>query len=156
MESDLNALECERDSLLQKIHLLEKAIDSPGSRNVLKRILESPLPDKLKKPKLDLDGSFLELRNDQDTKPLTIKSLEEDVTIPIPQSLSHTTKSIHSSVSSSYNGLGGQTQFIKPKTTKQVNKKYNKGTTKTLKFAPRLISSSKTSQSTLSLMKFKY
>ena len=30
--------------------------------------LSSPLPDKLKKPKLDLDGSFLELRNDQDTK----------------------------------------------------------------------------------------
>ena len=34
--------------------------------------LSSPLPDKLKKPKLDLDGSFLELRNDQDTKVLNI------------------------------------------------------------------------------------
>ena len=40
MEADLQAAESERDSLTRKIHLLEKAIDSPGSRRVLTRILE--------------------------------------------------------------------------------------------------------------------
>ena len=40
MESDLHAAESERDSLTKKVHLLERAIDSPNSRVALRRLLE--------------------------------------------------------------------------------------------------------------------
>jgi len=39
-ESDLQAAEQERESLQRKVELLEKAMESPGSRLALRRILE--------------------------------------------------------------------------------------------------------------------
>lgn len=40
IESDLHAAESERDNLTKKVQLLEKALESPGSRTALRRILE--------------------------------------------------------------------------------------------------------------------
>lgn len=44
-QNDLNLAEEERQSLQKKIGMLQAAIDSPGSRHTLKRMLESPMPD---------------------------------------------------------------------------------------------------------------
>ena len=40
VETDLHSAESERDSLTKKIHLLEKAIESPNTRVTLRRLLE--------------------------------------------------------------------------------------------------------------------
>ena len=40
MEKDLQLLEQEKENLLHKAELLQKALDSPNSRAVLKRVLE--------------------------------------------------------------------------------------------------------------------
>lgn len=53
MESDLHTAEEEKKTMQKKVEMLQAAINSPGSRHALKRMLESPLPDHLpaaKKP----------------------------------------------------------------------------------------------------------
>lgn len=44
-EADLRSAEEEKVTLRKKVEMLQAAIDSPGSRHALKRILESPMPD---------------------------------------------------------------------------------------------------------------
>ena len=39
-ESDIHSLEQEKDSLHRKVELLERAIESPNSQKILRRILE--------------------------------------------------------------------------------------------------------------------
>ena len=39
-EGDINSLEQERERLQKKLELLEKALESPGSRQVWRRVLE--------------------------------------------------------------------------------------------------------------------
>lgn len=59
LEIDVHSAEEERKTLQKKVELLQGAIDSPGSRHVLKRILESPMPDRLANPKPNLGASPL-------------------------------------------------------------------------------------------------
>jgi coenzyme F420-reducing hydrogenase beta subunit len=40
MEADLHAAEKERDGLAKKVEMLERALESPGSKVALRRILE--------------------------------------------------------------------------------------------------------------------
>ena len=40
LETDLHASEKEREGLTKKVEMLEKAIESPGSKVALRRILE--------------------------------------------------------------------------------------------------------------------
>ena len=40
LESDLHAAEKERDGLARKVEMLERALESPGSKLALRRILE--------------------------------------------------------------------------------------------------------------------
>lgn len=40
LKADLQLAEVEKDNLKKKVHLLEKAIESPNSRTSLQRILE--------------------------------------------------------------------------------------------------------------------
>ena len=47
LETDLHSAEKERRLLQTKMEMLQEAIDSPGSRVALKRILESPMPEQL-------------------------------------------------------------------------------------------------------------
>ena len=44
-ETDLQSAQEEKVTLHKKVEMLQAAIDSPGSRHALKRILESPMPD---------------------------------------------------------------------------------------------------------------
>ena len=44
-QDDLLFVEEERESLQKKVKMLQEAIDSPGSRHTLKRMLESPMPE---------------------------------------------------------------------------------------------------------------
>lgn len=59
LETDMRSAEEERKTLQKKVELLQAAIDSPGSRHVLKRILESPMPDRVANLKTDLGASPL-------------------------------------------------------------------------------------------------
>ena len=40
LETDLQAVEKERDGLAKKVEMLERALESPGSKMALRRILE--------------------------------------------------------------------------------------------------------------------
>ena len=40
VQSDLSAAETEKENLVKKVQLLEKAIESPNSRTTLQRLLE--------------------------------------------------------------------------------------------------------------------
>ena len=40
VEGDLLAADHEKESLLRKVHLLERALESPGSKVALRRMLE--------------------------------------------------------------------------------------------------------------------
>ncbi len=61
LETDLHTMEGEKKTLRKKVEMLQAAIDSPGSRCALKRILESPMPDNSanKRDSLDLGTSPL-------------------------------------------------------------------------------------------------
>ena len=58
LQSDLHSAEEETENLQKKVKLLQSAIESPGSRFALKRILESPMPDHSEK-QVDLGASPL-------------------------------------------------------------------------------------------------
>lgn len=59
LEIDLNSAEEEKRVLQKKVEMLHSAIDSPGSRDTLKRILESPMPDYSAERRMDLGASPL-------------------------------------------------------------------------------------------------
>jgi len=60
-QDDLLLAEEERESLQKKVRMLQAAVDSPGSRQVLKRMLESPMPElrNEEKPLTDVGASPL-------------------------------------------------------------------------------------------------
>lgn len=45
LQTDLHAAEEEKNNLRKKVEMLHAAINSPGSRNALQRMLETPMPD---------------------------------------------------------------------------------------------------------------
>ena len=59
LEIDVHSAEEEKMVLQKKVELLQAAIDSPGSRHALQRILESPMPDRSVNPTIDLGASPL-------------------------------------------------------------------------------------------------
>ena len=59
-QEDLILTEQERESLQRKVKMLQAAVDSPGSRQALKRMLESPMPElRVEKPLTDIGASPL-------------------------------------------------------------------------------------------------
>lgn len=82
-QTDVLTLEEEKATLLKKIQILQSAIDSPGSRCALKRILESPMPDHLNKKDL--------MQADLGTSPLLSHNRSHHVSDPvkIKDSVSH-------------------------------------------------------------------
>lgn len=49
LETALHLAEEEKEALRKKVEMLQAAVDSPGSRYALKRMLESPMPEQLAK-----------------------------------------------------------------------------------------------------------
>jgi predicted nuclease with TOPRIM domain len=59
LEVDVHSAEEEKQSLQKKLELLQDAVDSPGSRHALQRMLESPMPDRSVNPTAGLGASPL-------------------------------------------------------------------------------------------------
>ena len=99
LETDVHTLEEEKMTLLKKIKMLQSAIDSPGSRCALKRILESPMPDHNKKDLVQADLGTSPLLSHNRSHPISDPlTLEDKATYP--------TKPIHPSKTSSEKPTG--------------------------------------------------
>ncbi|XP_019850583.1 PREDICTED: E3 ubiquitin-protein ligase TRAIP-like [Amphimedon queenslandica] len=148
LRADLQSAEVEKDNLRKKVHLLEKALESPNSRTTLQRILESPMPEALaKRQKLMANDCSPQLSTgkDENAEPAASKPISlTEALVPVRKLNNGAT----STISSGFNGFGGQSMFIKPKAKAQAKKPF--------KFAPRAITNDNSKQTKLLAMKLKF
>jgi DNA repair exonuclease SbcCD ATPase subunit len=115
-EKDLAESDNEKESLKNKVKLLEKLIESPNSRASLQRVLESPMPSVIgKRFKTDENDSgcspILSVKSTSQLDQHSLVDNSSKVLLPVQKA---SNQQSFSSISSGFNGLGGCSNFVPP------------------------------------------